>query len=256
MDGSLLEGVDAMITQFELNWEESMSGSEVLSYLNSWPPEIVRSGCLELLFSDVDRRMRYRSEAMEASANGEQGFNLEFKFPFDVDFYLNNFLNTNEERESLRHYLQCMRINFGDCPKVSEDETRKIQSEFDLDYPRLTVFEKSSAAFSADFSGQLMIGRQELSEPKPYAMVNVKNAGQKLIFSPVSDADVSRKQVAIQFCSRNLVSIANSSTNRAFGILGNGPKRQNIVVAPGDSVFVVLPAMLVLGSKIQIHRRD
>lgn len=105
----------------------------------------------------------------------------------------------------------------------------------------LKIYENHRLLFSTRFEGCLEIGRQQPSEPEPFAYSGV-DASKRLIVANVADTSVSRRQAKLQLLDGCQMCITNLSSSTSIGV------STGIKINPGESQTGSLPTVLELGT--------
>lgn len=107
----------------------------------------------------------------------------------------------------------------------------------------LKIYENHRLLFTARFSGCLEIGRQQSTEPEPFAFSEVRS-NKRLIVAGALDTSVSRRQANLELLENGQLRVTNLSSTTPIGV-SSGTE-----ITPNESQIAGLPIVLELGSKV------
>ena len=202
--------LDRICSDFEQSWSSKNTLEDIKRIAEGSPSECKNDVLLELALSDME--LRWKEWSDKECVRFFQQLNpitAESCIPSSTSYA--NELGIKQHQQQLLDWEIRQRTLFGDFPTTEQP----IESEACF----LRMADQNGSRFESEFFGSLSGGRKNRNEPDPVAFCDASEL--KLVFAEENDRTVSRNQFKIDFFTRALVWIRNTSSNRAFGVHAN-----------------------------------
>lgn len=230
--------LDEVCDDFEAAWaggqEPSLGG-----YLRRASPTEKRLLAMELVEIDVQRRWDDEDQSRRRC----------------VPHYQSELESCCLTESDMQRLVECVfqaRLEADDNPKLTDFEEHGISANTieaaiqnvkrSISWPVLRIVSSGETLIEIPLDRPVEVGRQRAKDPSPHTVVEC-NSHRRAIITPSSNPSLSRNQLRIEMHGLTMVSLQNTSRNRAVGLRGGKP------LAAGDELVRSLPVIVPLAEQ-------
>ena len=232
---SELRLIDQISMKFEESWNPEQGAQEIFAFITEEQPpnELANALCTELILIDLHRRWQHWG------SNSLEGFEIDELILALAEKTASRYIleaqshgiHLNEQQiQQISEEDFISRARYGNVPRPEVEFPKKKATRFQ---PHIAIVKEGKKLFEDVFWSPIVVGRQAVGEPLPFAWVDQENR-VKLICEIGQEPLISRSQFSLQIVNRNYAVIQNISSNRHFSVKGKH-------VAPGQRLLLEMP---------------
>lgn len=225
--------LDACCCRFEAEWLPSQALEVVRRYAEQYVEpenESFEELLLELSLVDLQKRWQHRARELLATASETQDLRVDessLKPPTHSDYAV-LFSSQDGATERLLTLAQAeldARWAFGDVPDF-EMYSRQIPGvkRPRVEPAKVKIIRLGQTWFETELTGRILVGRQDTGEPAAPACC--WGGIRKVICADLTERVISRTQLYIESCCRNLIRLENGSEKRPISLGGKQVLKQ------------------------------
>lgn len=217
--------LDAVCCKFDSEWQPVQKLADLRLYAEQRVEpenESFNDLLLELVLIDVQKRWQYRAQQLMLMADGTNRLrtNEWCLNPPNYWEYAGLFSADDEASARLLTLAQAeldARWEFGDVPDI-ETYSRRIPGvkRPEVELPKVRILRWGQILFETELIGRTLVGRQDADEPAAPACH--QGVIRKVVCADLTERFISRTQLYIECCCRNLIRLENGSEKRPISL--------------------------------------